>query len=76
MGFAVPQAVGRRSVTGEDRVHSQSSPCGFCRGQSGVGAAFSPSRPTFPLSVSFHQRRILLHSSPMFYVFSKWQRYL
>jgi len=45
--FAVPQAVGRRSISGEDRVQSQSSPCGFCLGESGDGTAFSPSTPVF-----------------------------
>jgi len=50
----VPQAVGRRSVTGKDRVQSQSSPCAFCRGQNGVGTAFSPGTPVLFLAVSFH----------------------
>jgi hypothetical protein len=41
-GRAMAQAVSRRPLTAEVRVHSRVSPCVICGGQSGTGTGFSP----------------------------------
>jgi hypothetical protein len=45
------QAVSRRPNTAEVRVRARARPCGFCGGQSGTGAGFSPSSSGFLFSV-------------------------
>jgi hypothetical protein len=44
------QAVSRRPVTAESRVHHGVGPCGICGGQSGTGTGFSPSTSVSPVS--------------------------
>jgi hypothetical protein len=48
------QAVSRRSVTAEARVHARGSSCEFCGGQSGTGIGFSQNS-SVSLSISFHR---------------------
>ena len=54
------EAVSRRRLTAEAQVRSQASTHEICGGHSGTGTHFSPSTSCFPLSVSFHQRSILI----------------
>jgi hypothetical protein len=56
------QAVGRRLLDAEARVWSRVSPCEICGGQSGTGIMFFSQDFSFPLSVSFQQCSILIHS--------------
>jgi hypothetical protein len=48
VGRAMAQAVSRRSLTAEARVHARINPCSICGGQSGTGTGFSPSSSAFP----------------------------
>jgi hypothetical protein len=48
VGSAIAQAVSRRLLTTEVRVHAQVSPCGICGGQSDTGIGFSSSPLVFP----------------------------
>ena len=50
---AMVQALGRRPLTAETRVRSQSSSCGICGGQNSSGTGFFSGHFAFPLSVSF-----------------------
>jgi hypothetical protein len=55
-GRAMAQAVSRRPLTAEVRVHARVNPCEICGGQSGTGTGFLSEFFGFPLSVSFHRR--------------------
>jgi hypothetical protein len=48
---AMAQAVSRRPLTAEARVHARVNPCGICRGQSGTGIGFSPSSSASPANI-------------------------
>ena len=48
-------AVNHRSLTTENRVQSQFSPCNICGGKCSTGWDFSPGTAIFLLSLSFHQ---------------------
>jgi len=54
--------VGLQSLIAEVQVQSQASPCYICGGQSGTGQVFLK-KFCFPLSVSFQQFCMLIHSS-------------
>jgi len=58
------QAVSCRPLAAETRGQFQASPCGIFGGQSGISTVFFSEIFGFPLSVSFHQRWILIRSSP------------
>jgi hypothetical protein len=62
-GRSTARAVSRRPLTAEDRIRSLGRPYVICRGQSDHGRGFSQ-RPSvgFPLSLSFHQCSIFMHS--------------
>jgi hypothetical protein len=47
MGRATVQAVIRRPLTAEARVHARVNPCGICGGQSGTGTGFSACSSVF-----------------------------
>ena len=60
--FAVAQEDTYRNLTAETQVRSQASAIDIYDAQSVLGNAFRPPLQ-FPLSVSFHQCSILIHSS-------------
>jgi len=60
--IACAVVVGLQSLIAEAQVQSQASPCYICGGQSGTGQIFLK-KFCFPLSVSFHQFCVLIHSS-------------
>jgi hypothetical protein len=63
LGRAMAQAVSRRPLTAEDRIHSLVSTCGICGGQGGTGAGFSPS--SWDLLCHYHSTVALqTHISP------------
>jgi hypothetical protein len=56
------QAVSSRwPLTAENRIRSQSCPCGICGGQSGAGVGFSPSSLVLPCSILSIKRSPLWH---------------
>jgi hypothetical protein len=55
------QAVGRRPLTAESRIHARVNPCGICGGQSGTRADFSPSSSVFPVSIIPPSFSIAIH---------------
>jgi len=75
MGLAIAQVVSPQPPTTEKWVQSEVSLCGLYDGQYGTGTGFSPSSLVFPLSVPFHQRSIIIHSSVICvgYSLSSWQ---
>ena len=55
------QKVSRPPVTAEARARSKVITCGICGRRSGTGTGFSSTQCIgFPLSVSFHQRSLLI----------------
>jgi hypothetical protein len=70
MGRAMARAVRRLTVTTEDGVWFEASPCAICGGQSDSKTLFSASI-CFPLSVLFHKCSTLIFIYAL--LLSKWQ---
>ena len=66
------QAASRPPLSAEDRVQSQASPCGICRGENCTGTSFCPGTCVFSCSIILKMLRI--HSSPTLYDLSNGQR--
>jgi hypothetical protein len=58
-GRAMAQAVNRRPLTAESRLHARVNPCGICGGQSGTATGFSLSSSVF--SCQYHST-VVLHT--------------
>jgi hypothetical protein len=50
-GYAVAQAVRRRTFAAEARVRAQISPCGILVDEVATGIGFSPRFPVFPVNI-------------------------
>jgi hypothetical protein len=59
LGRAMVQAVSRRLLTAEARVHALVSPYGICGGQSGAGTKFPPRILVFPCQ---YHSTVVLHT--------------